>query len=782
MKKRKSIRRRNKPVFDALVWKWNSNQSWVAGAKRRKNAIASGVLSTLGAAAFLGITAASGVQGAEPMKFPEMEVQGREDSYRTEAPSSLKYTEPLRNVPQTFTVVPETVFKEQGATSLRDVLRGVAGITFAAGEGGTPPGDNLTIRGFSARTDLFIDGVRDFGGYSRDPFNLEQVEVIKGPASNYSGRGSTGGSVNLVSKTPHTEWAYSASIGMGTDDYRRTTVDFNQPISEGVSLRFNALYHDADTPGRDIATNERYGFAPSLAVGLGTPTRVILSYFHLSQDNIPDYGLPWTRSTNTNAILNSLPQQAPPVDFSTFFGIANRDYEETNTDIVTLEVVHDIDESTTLRNLLRYGRTDRDHLVVPPRFVDNLPGPGAIYDTTIKRETRGRDSQNIILTNQTNLTFELKTGEIEHDFVSGVEYTYETYHNSNRPNVPDSDGPNTDLFDVNPFDVPLSVRGLAENGPQDETESTTIAVYLFDTAKIGEKWQVSAGVRFESLDIDFTCERIKGTEQRSASRCNGALPSGIEKLNSKDEMLSWRAGLVYEVAENGSVYAAVGTSFNPSSEQLRLSSRVNSTTQSRNPNVEPEETTSFEIGTKWDLFNEKMALTVALFQTDKNDARTNDPTDPNDISVLEGKQRVEGLELGVAGSITDEWKVFSGYTYMESEVRASKNPEQLGNELARTPRHTLSLWSTYQMPWDIDLGAGAQFVDEQLSSDRNSRKSVAPSYWLFDAMASYIVNEGLTLRLNVFNLGDKDYISQLGGGHAVPGPGRSAFLTADMTF
>jgi catecholate siderophore receptor len=215
--------------------------------------------------------------------------------------ASPKFTQPLRDIPQTINVITAAVMEQQGATTLREVLRNVPGITFQAGEGGVPAGDQLTIRGFSARTDIFVDGVRDFGGYTRDSFNLEQVEVAKGPASGITGRGSTGGSINQVSKTPGLTSSYGGSVGAGNAEYVRSTLDLNQPIAAlpGAAVRLNAMWTDASVPGRDLVESQRWGVAPSIAMGLGTPTRASLSYFHLAQDNLPEYGIPWV-PVNTN--------------------------------------------------------------------------------------------------------------------------------------------------------------------------------------------------------------------------------------------------------------------------------------------------------------------------------------------------------------------------------------------------------------------------------------------------------------------------------------------------
>ena len=265
-------------------------------------------------------------------------------------PSSPTLTEPLRNTPQTITVIPQSLIEAQSATTLRDVLRNVPGITIQAGEGGTPAGDQMAIRGFSARTDIFIDGVRDFGGYSRDSFNLEQVEVTKGPASATVGRGSTGGSVNMVSKAPNLA-ASRAIIGSGgSTAYKRGAADINQPIHgiDGASVRLNVMWQGGGVPGRDVVENTRWGVAPSVAFGLGTRTQVTASYFHLHQDGIPDYGLPWVPAANVP--LGAYANQAPPIDFSNFYGMKQRDYEKTATDLATIVARRDAGGALTLRN------------------------------------------------------------------------------------------------------------------------------------------------------------------------------------------------------------------------------------------------------------------------------------------------------------------------------------------------------------------------------------------------------------------------------------------------
>jgi catecholate siderophore receptor len=242
--------------------------------------------------------------------------------------------------------------------------------------------------------------------------------------------------------------------------------------------------------------------------------------------------------------------------------------------------------------------------------------------------------------------------------------------------------------------------------------------------------------------------------------------------------VNWRAGVVYKPREEGSIYAAYGTSFNPSAEGLTLGNATNSL---NNFKLDPEESRTYEVGTKWDLLENRLSLGLAVFRTEKTNARTDDGVNTTaDLVVLEGEQYVQGVEVSAAGKITDKWQVFGGYAFMESEITESKNRFEIGNELANTPNHTFSLWTTYQLPLNFEVGAGAQYKSSRFSSNLNNRK--APGYVTFDAMAGWKPNDHFGLQLNVYNLADEEYIDQVGGGHFVPGAGTMATLTANFKF
>lgn len=667
------------------------------------------------------------------------------------APMSPKYTAPLRDIPQTLTVIPHQLIEQQGATTLRDVLRNVTGISIQAGEGGGGlPGDNLSIRGFAARNDIFVDGVRDFGAYSRDPFNIEQVEVAKGPSSMYGGRGSTGGSLNVASKTPQLNGIQGGTLGIGGDDFARATLDINQPLEgfagQGAAVRINAMWTHEGAPGRDAVENQRWGVAPSVSFGLGTPTRVTVSHAHLAQDNVPDYGLPWVPANNIP--LAEYADQPAPVDFDNFYGLTDRDYEETVTDLSTAQVEHEFNDSVHLRSLVRYGRSTRDSIITAPRFV-------SAESTDINRQLQSRDLEDAILAQQNDLTVDFRTGGVAHSLVTGVELARETSENHARSGPA---APVTDLFNPDPGD-PYS-GPITRTGARTESTADTAALYLFDTLDLSERWQVTGGLRWDHFSVDYESVAVGGA---------------VTPFERTDEMLSWRAGVVHKPLPNGSVYASLGTSFNPSAEGNTGLSLSDSTVL-----LEPEKSRGYELGTKWDLFDERLSLNAAIFRTEKTNARTPgiNPADPP--TVLEGEQRVNGIELGVSGQVTDRWSSFFGYTYMESEILESNTAAEVGNELANTPDHSLSLWTTCRLPWGLEAGGGVQYVGDRYTNTTNTR--TAPGYWLFDAMAAWRLNERFALRLNFYNLADERYIDRVGGGHFIPGAGRSVALTTDIDF
>ncbi|HMJ89259.1 MAG TPA: TonB-dependent receptor, partial [Candidatus Acidoferrum sp.] len=364
--------------------------------------------------------------------------------------------------------------------------------------------------------------------------------------------------------------------------------------------------------------------------------------------------------------------------------------------------------------------------------------------------------------NYTDFTSRFDTWKLNHTLVTSLEYAHETSLNYARTGAVTT----TTLFDPN-YHAPYPFE-IRRTGAYAEAKADTLAVSLFDTIKLREQWQLTGGVRFDHFNLDY----------------KSIAPSGVytngSPLSRTDNLFSYRAGVVYKPKPFGSIYAAYGTSFNPSGEGLSLA--TNTTAAAANFKTDPEESRTYEIGTKWDLLENRLALSLAIFRTEKDRTRTEDPTDPSDIVVLQGKQRVDGIELGAAGSVTKEWKVYGGFAHMIGEVVKSRDANEDGNEIQNLPENSFTLWTTYLLPWDIEIGGGTQFVDSRFNNNNRVTRREAPEYWLFDATAAWIPNKNFSLRLNVYNLAEKEYIDRVGGGHFIPGAGRSAVLTANLTF
>jgi len=697
-------------------------------------------------------------------KLDTVVVTAQAGSYQATQASSPYYTQPLVDTPESITIVPQAVIKDQNATTLRDILRNVPGISFQAGEASsTVAGDNLSIRGFNARNDMFVDGIRDIGIYTRDPFNTEDVEVVKGPASAYEGYGETGGSVNLVSKTPSLTPDYEASGGVGTNAYNRETVDINQPIQEfgntGMAFRLDAMHQYNDVASRDFVNDGRWGFAPSLAFGLGTPTRVTLSYLQQREDDLPDYGFPFV---NANAIkagtyAQSQLNKIATVPYSNWYGLLYRDHESSNTEMPTLKIEHDFDGGIKLVNQTRYDRTDFYSYNISARF-DNPP-PASTPPLTlnmITREPSARSELDTLLDNKTFVTIPFETWQIPHTLVASLELSRETddFSTATGPFV------DTSLYNPNPY--------APYNGKMSWTDTTNneiddVALSLFDTIKFTPQWELTGGARYDRLN--------------SSSVDPGPLtPSNFDELSN---LASWRVALVYKPLPFGSIYAGYGTSYNPSIQGIS-DGASNDGLAANTTNLPPEEDISYEIGTKWDVLDQKLSLTLALFRTDKTNARVIDPTLPGTVYTLSGVQRVQGAEFDVAGSITKEWKVFGGYVYMPSWVVSGPPSSFPNNTLPNTPQQSGSIWTTYDLPCHFVIGTGVQAVGQRFSAVNDLNSS--PGYWTQQAMVGYQATKNVDIQLNVSNLWNEEYIDLVGAHQVVPGAGRTIILTTSIKF
>ncbi len=707
------------------------------------------------------------------------------------APSSPKFTAELLDTPKSVSVVSEKTIQEIGATNLVDALRMVPGITFGAGEGGNSTGDRPFLRGFDGQSNMFVDGLRDVGTQTREVFNLEQLEVVKGPSSAYGGRDSGGGSINLVSKTPKLKNETSIGMGVGTDSYARGTVDANYVLGEGIAARINLLKHESDIAGRDAANVSRWGIAPSIAFGLNGPLQLIASHYHLETDDLPDaggfpYGNPATKTTSGAPLV---------FNRNAYYGLVDRDFQRTRADISTLDASWSFGEHK-LRNVARLGNTSNDYLWTQPDDSKNNP---LLYGT-LWRRTNNRAIDTKTFADQLSLTGAFQTGALKHSYSAGVEYSEEKSSKgsyviggagTNNPLTGNqvcrttgaATGYNcTDFRNPNPNDPWAATHPVyRSNKALDATQKTeTTSVYAFDTLELSEKWLVNLGLRWDDYDT------VAVTRSLTA-------PPVL--LRNQNDFVNYQAGVVFKPTANGSIYLSWGTSSTPPGMD---SGEGNDSISAAIQNLEPQETENFELGTKWDLFDQRLSLTAAYFHTVMDNARAT--TDAGTTQNI-GEKEINGIEIGITGKITDSWSVSGGYTWMDSELKKNgfvcgvsvprgqpcpqggyvPSPNN-GNQFPNTPEHAATLWTTYVFPnIGLTLGGGASYVDKQYGDAANTKW--IPSYTRWDAMIGYAIQDNISLQLNVQNLTDKVYFTKAYASHyASIAPGRSTTLALNVKF
>lgn len=678
----------------------------------------------------------------------------RRDPHIPSDASLTKLTERLRDTPKSISVMSKELMEERGFTSLNDALRTVPGITLGAGEFSWQ-GNSPRIRGFSSRSDMFLDGMRDFGSYYRDPFNLESIEVLEGPSSIIFGRGSTGGVINQVSKLPTMYPGGKASVNIGNNETLRGAVDFNRPLPDlanGAAFRLNAMAHRSEVAGRDVGESSRFGFAPSLALGIGGATRFTLSYLHQESESIPDYGLPW---------FNGSPAAVPRTNF---YG-HRTDYLDSGADIVSAKLEHSYSKAVNLHAKIRYARYSRESRLTEPLIALSVPADTPLEDITVDRNVFIGHSKETMALAQVDLVSRLSTGRLEHAIVTGVEAGRET----SAPSFGFGVGvPGTDLLQPGINDEFVAVG--TEPRLKADTLGKSVAVYALDTAKLGETWQFVAGIRWDRFEADYQAARFSPTGEETSTE-------GILRV---DKAMSYRAALVYKPREFGSIYLGWGTSFNPSAEDLSFVTSGRGLTTS-NATLAPEENDTIELGTKWELDDDSLALNAAIFRITKSNARVPDPENPG-FNVLGGEQQVKGISLNITGNVFDDLQLTAGYVYLDSEMTASDTGTgPVGSRLVNVPEHSLSVWATHQLSDQLQIGGGARYVSERLAKNSAPTKSV-PAYWTLDAMGSYRLSDRTTIKLNLSNLTDTVYYDQLHPWHVIPGPGFTAILAINVSY
>lgn len=744
------------------------------------------------------LPAAAIAQESETSLPPLTVTAEAESPYKVERAASSKFTAPLVDTPKTVTVIPQEVIKQTNAASLQEALRATPGITFGMGEGGTPEGDNPIIRGFSAQANTFIDGLRDPSSQSRNMFAVEQVDVVKGADSAFSGGGAVGGSINLTSKSAKLGNFNEASLGVGTDNFVRTTADFNRQISETSALRINLLKETGDVPGRDHVDFDHMGVNLSAAFGLGTATRATVGLYHYETDDMPDYGVPYnnpyTTAPNTQYNGDGSPLK---VNRSNFYGLTGRDFRKTEVDSGTLKLEHDINDKWTIRNSSRFTKSLNNYIASNPgdsSGVNITPGNITVSGTTIpagylNRNSKNRHSEGEGFVNATELAGEFMTGPVKHNVSTGFEFSHQETDSrgylitgTSINGVQIAGAPLASIDDPDPTQAWLGTIRRSNVGTLYKT--TSRGVYVFDTLTLSKQWLVNLGVRRDSFSTNVGTYSTNGYAANTAALPNNTNPFVPVSVKSDASFTSYQAGLIFKPRENGSVYLNYATAANPSgmttgdgTDNLGTSGATLSYAD-----LEPEKVRNVELGTKWNVLNNKLALTAAIFKLDKTNAKVQ--VDASTYQTV-GRQETEGFELGFAGALTDKWQVFGGYTHLDSKLAEvgplAANQANKGNQFPNTPKDSFSLWSSYKVLPKLTMGGGANYVSKVYGNVANTKW--VPDYWLFSAMASYEFDRSFSLRLNVTNLFDKTYYDRAYTTHmATVGAGRQAILTASYKF
>ncbi len=662
----------------------------------------------------------------------------------------------VQDTPQSVNVLPQSLLQSQAITRLEDALKNVPGVTLNAGEG-SARGDTINIRGFSAFNDFFLDGVRDAAVYVRDPFNLDSIEVLKGPSATLFGRGSTGGAVNQVSKSPQLNPLHELVADIGTNDEYRGTLDLDQPIAPNAAVRLNLMGESSHVADRDDVQNHHWGVAPEVAYGVGEATTVTLAYLHLSEQDTPDVGIPF---------VNGRPAAVPR---AADYGLAS-DHSISDVDVGTLRISHEFNSAISLSDTLRYANYGFNYRFDAPNFGSTPPTPGEPESAIrVGRDSPSSSGVQTNLTDQLDLTAHFDTGPISHTLVTGIELARQTNDlksYSNPFNTNNNWLPETPLLDPNP-NVAHPVEPVTKT---QVTDADSEAAYITDTLKVGPYVDVIAGVRVDRFAADYD---------------QTTLATGVQlHLSHTDVVPSPRVAVIYKPLSWESVYFSYGTSFDPSAEALTLTTKT--------ADLGPVKATSYEVGSKTSLLDGRFMVTGALFHTHVDNAQVNDPENPT-LTALVGKETVQGLELGATGHIGPKWEVIAGYTYLDGRTSgdAGSTPVVYYNNAAipNLARNAANAWVEYHVtqPWKVALGAN--YLDQRVANvvTPGTTATLVPSYVVWNAMTAYKVSDRLTLQVNAINLFDKDYFDNVyftsaSENHVIPGAGRTVKFTVLAQF
>ena len=729
-------------------------------------------------------------------QLPTIHTQAtQEESLKVDQSANSKFVAPLKDTPKSVSILSQKLIKDTNSNTLLEALRYEPGITLGAGEGGTPFTDMPYIRGYSAQSSVYVDGVRNSTSQNRDMFAIEQVEVIKGSSSALGGGGGVGGSINLIPKVAHEGDVYQGSVQGGTDNYRHVQLDANKDFGNGIAGRVVVMGHENEKAGANNgAEYARAGIASSLAFGLDTATRGTLSYYYLRSNDEPDAGIPF------------LPVGGKPIDVKqgTYYGWKERDFDKRENHIGTFKLEQDLADDLTLSNTMSYTKSKSDYIYTN---ADDSKG-NVTKNGTISRRALSRIVDTDAYSDQLALKGKFNTGALKHSFNTGAEWSYQE-SSQGVYTFTDGSGTTSTVHDTNCLTNSALSNGwcTSVNNPmngaftdtlgsianQYTTRSRTVSLYALDSIEFNPQWLLNLGVRWDKFETErkynkniYKTDKDIDKKSTSGNYTNDVNIAAGQKFENDSDYFSYQAGLVYKPTENGSIYASFATSANPVGVDQGDGADALSTSSQQANDLDPEKARTFEIGTKWDLFNNRANLTAAIFRTEKQNTRI--AIDAN-TSTNAGESKVDGFEVGFNGKVTDKWEVSAGYSYLDSELtKAAYNAvAQEGKPLPFVAKNSATLWSTYRVLPKLTLGAGAEYRDKVFTNTNTGATMLEdkylPTYTIYNAMAKYDVNKNVNLQLNINNISDKRYFTSAHPAHyAFEGVGRNAVLAINFKY
>ncbi|HWV81180.1 MAG TPA: TonB-dependent receptor [Hyphomicrobiaceae bacterium] len=701
----------------------------------------------------------------------------------------------IQDTPQTVNVIGQTQLREENVNTLEQALRSVPGVTVAIGEGGGGMnGDQFRIRGFQAKGDIYVDGLRDFGVYVRDSFAYEQVQVLKGPSSEAFGMGTTGGAINIQQKTAHLGDAASFDVTVGTGPMARTTVDINKQINNTTAARIVGMWHDQDIVDRDHLYSDRWGFLASLAFGLGTDEKFTINYLHQSGKRKPDMGVPIFDPDGTAGPLLGKPVTEFGVSRKNFYG-KETDIDDSDVDMITARYMKRVNEHLTIQNdtrLAMYGRYWAQTVV---NCNTGSACGDSILDGTLTGAygfggPAGFDQESWGIQNITTAIAKFHTGWLRHEFVAGIDVFYQNDARTQLANsVAKTAGTIGNPLYTNPPGFSVDRNPLARK----KADSDNIAFFASDRVWLTPEFSILGGLRWDRFSAAY---RATDTSTGLWAGCtpaptptNPTAQTCAIDTDSSTSFWSPKASVIWEPTKQQTYYISYAKSYSSLAGQFI----TNDNNSIGNDTMEPEENKLWEAGLKWSLLDGKLGFTAALFRVDKTNATVDDGTG---AQVPTGEeQRVQGVELGLTGQLTSAWTIQAAYAYMDSEIlynaaTTGNNPvaenQNKGNRVAFVPEHAVSVWSTVEIskimnlwPGKTTIGGGIRWSDDIYANSGNT--SIIPANFTFDALISY-EKDGWRFAANGYNLTDELNYDASFGNRAVVAAGRTLMFTVGKKF